>query len=322
MSNGVMIALKASLAFVVFSVGLGARLRDETHLLRHPALFARSVLSVNVIMPLLVVWVAIVFTLTPAVELALVALAMSPIPPFLPLAAKRAGGDASFTVALLTAESVLAMVFIPLTVWGLGALLDRPLHAPPGVIAPIVITSVLIPLVVGITVHEFLPGVDARIAKPVGVIALIALAAGIIPLMVVLWRPMLSLIGNGTLVAIAAIALVGLAIGHALGGPVAADRPVLALATASRHPAVALAILGATVPTEKLAPAAVVLALITASLATLPYSAWVKRKLEATKKHPPLLIAPVRRNPAPTRGSPPQHSAAAAPARRRGDRRP
>ena len=44
------------------------------------------------------------------------------------------------------------------------------------------------------------------------------------------------------MVALTGLAIVGLAVGHALGGPVPADRTALALATATRHLAVALAV--------------------------------------------------------------------------------
>ncbi|MGH7619821.1 MAG: hypothetical protein ACREPM_21620, partial [Gemmatimonadaceae bacterium] len=155
MNSGlVMFALQASLGLVVFGVALNARPSDLVFLGRHPALLARSLVSVNVAMPLLALWVAVVFNLDRAVELALVALAMSPIPPFLPLSAKRAGGDASYTVGLLAVESIVAMVLIPLTVWCFGVLLSNDLHMPPGPVARIVVTGILIPLLAGAVLHQ------------------------------------------------------------------------------------------------------------------------------------------------------------------------
>jgi hypothetical protein len=85
---------------------------------------------------------------------------------------------------------------------------------------------------------------------------------------------MKGLLGNGTLLAILALTFVGLAIGHLLGGPIATDRPVLALATASRHPAVAIAILHTTHPNETLVPAAVLLDLIVVACVAGPYLGW------------------------------------------------
>ena len=73
---------------------------------------------------------------------------------------------------------------------------------------------------------------------------------------------MLSLIGNGSLLALAAFVAVGLAAGHLLGGPNAADRLVLALSTATRHPVIALTVAKANFPDEPLLGATVLLYLL------------------------------------------------------------
>src|SRR4051812_45235301 len=91
----VMFAVKASLALTVFATGLSARRGDGTWLFRHPALLARSIFSMNVILPLMAVGVAIAFSLNHAVKIALVALAISPVPPILPVKMIRAGGGSS-----------------------------------------------------------------------------------------------------------------------------------------------------------------------------------------------------------------------------------
>ena len=88
---------------------------------------------------------------------------------------------------------------------------------------------------------------------------------------------MLSLIGDGALIAIVAFTILGLAVGHALGGPRSDERAVLALATAARHPAVAIGIVLAAFPDDELAPTAVLLAVLVSTLAAAPYTAWRKR---------------------------------------------
>jgi BASS family bile acid:Na+ symporter len=91
------------------------------------------------------------------------------------------------------------------------------------------------------------------------------------------WLAMVSLVGNGTIVAIVAFSLVGLVVGHLLGGPDSDDCAVLALATASRHPGVALAIASANFPGEKVVPAAVLLYLIVSAIVSIPYLTWRRR---------------------------------------------
>ena len=292
----VMLALQLSLALLVLSIGLETRPGDALFLFRHPALFARSVVAINLIMPVLVLWVALVFALKPPVELALLAMAMSPMPPFLPLSTAKAGGEGAYTVALLAAESVLALGLIPLATWLLGLILQSELQVPVGVVASIVGMTILLPLALGIAVRWRRPNLADRLAKPVNIATIVLLIVGSVPLLIVTFMPMISLIGNGTILAIVAIAIIGLGVGHALGGPDPKDQPVLALATASRHPAVAIAIASSMFPEAKLAPAAVVLTLLVTAIATIPYQKWAKKSQVPPARLPLILPTAERRS--------------------------
>ncbi len=88
----------------------------------------------------------------------------------------------------------------------------------------------------------------------------------------------MSIIREGTLTAITAIVIIsicGLAAGHFLGGPDRDDRTVLAFATVSRHPGVAMAI--GSLTGEPLAPIGVLLAVVVNEVAVVPYRWWRKR---------------------------------------------
>ena len=97
----------------------------------------------------------------------------------------------------------------------------------------------------------------------------------VIPILIGAWPHMTSLVREGTLTAIILIALIGLAAGHFLGGPSEDDRTVLAFATVSRHPGVAVAI--ASLTDQPLAPLGVLLAVLVCELAVIPYKTWRKR---------------------------------------------
>jgi BASS family bile acid:Na+ symporter len=71
--------------------------------------------------------------------------------------------------------------------------------------------------------------------------------------------------------------LVGLAAGHLLGGPDPQERTDLALAAASRHPGIALAVAHAIFPAGHAAMALVALYLIVNILIGLPYVKWRAR---------------------------------------------
>ena len=83
------VAIRTSIFLIVFALGLGARLEDALYLFRRPAQLARSLLAMNVIMPVVAAALAAAFNLYPAVKIALLALAVSPLPPHTPEEAAR-----------------------------------------------------------------------------------------------------------------------------------------------------------------------------------------------------------------------------------------
>ena len=89
-------AFGLSLAVLVFGSGLAARFGDVTALLRRPGLLARSLIAVLVVAPVLAVALVRVFDLNREVAIALVALAVSPLPPLLPSRGAKAGGRADY----------------------------------------------------------------------------------------------------------------------------------------------------------------------------------------------------------------------------------
>jgi len=71
---------------------------------------------------------------------------------------------------------------------------------------------------------------------------------------------------------VAVLCLAALLIGHALGGPDRGDRTVLALSSAMRHPAMAIALAQANFSHEPLIVPAILLYLIVAVVVRLPYT--------------------------------------------------
>ena len=68
------------------------------------------------------------------------------------------------------------------------------------------------------------------------------LVVAFLPVLLRVWPAIVGSFGNFSLLTIVVFVALGLAVGHFLGGPDGEDRSVLALATASRHPGVALAV--------------------------------------------------------------------------------
>jgi BASS family bile acid:Na+ symporter len=284
MTSIILLILKLSIMLNVVALGLLSTQKDALYLLTRPRQLLRSMLAMNVVMPVVAASLAAGFDLIPAVKLALIGLAVSPVPPLFPRKAIKAAGEASYAVGLLVAASLLAIVFVPFAIDVLGNIFGHSVHVPVTVVMKVVLSAVLAPLAAGILVRRWLPEFSRRIARPVSLISMGLLLAAFVPVLFTTGKAMWSLLGKGTLAAFAAFIVAGLAAGHLLGGPAYKDRSVLALATAMRHPGMAIAIATATFPQQKLAAPAVLLYLMAGLLLTSLYLVWLRKRQPALQK--------------------------------------
>jgi BASS family bile acid:Na+ symporter len=272
------LAFSTSIFLLVLGIGLKATSRYATHLLRHPGQLVASLAAMYLVMPLFAVAVVLAFDLHPAAEIALVAIAVSPVPPFVPLKATKAGGARDYTLGLLVAASALAIVLVPLAVELVGAVFAKPFAMSPTTTARLVTSSVLAPLAIGMALRQFAPSTAEQMARPVSIASVALLVLALVPVLLDAWRPIVSLVGSGTVLSFAAFVAVGTVTGHLLGGPQADERGVLALACGSRHPGIALAIAHANFPDDKNVLPAVLLYLVIAALVAAPYLQGIRRR--------------------------------------------
>jgi BASS family bile acid:Na+ symporter len=269
------LVLTASIFLNVLALGLAANLEDATYLFRRPWLLLRAVLSMNVLMVLIVVTCASIFDLTFPVKVVLLALAVSPVPPLLPTKERKNGATRSYAVGLLVSAVLLSLVFIPWSIEWIGQYFGRETHISASNIAPIVLISAIVPLAIGILVHRMLPDLSKPLVRPVSLLSMILLVLGVLPILFTMSGAMWTTVVNGSLIALACFTLIGLAVGHVLGGPDPGNRTALALATCSRHPGIALTIASLNFPDQKVAfMAVVILHLIVGALVSIPYLRW------------------------------------------------
>ena len=274
----IVLVLEASIFLSVFAIGLKATFEDAASLFRRPGHLLRAFLSMNVLMPVMALAVGAPFDLHPAVKIALVVIAVSPTPPIFPKRALKAGGSETYIIGLLVAAAVLSVVVIPLSMEVLEAITGVALVMSVRSVAVPVLTTILAPLVAGMAVRRLASAHADRAAGPIAVFASVLLIASALPIVIGISQTVMSLVTDGTILGLGGFALAGFFIGHVLGGPEPADRPVLALATALRHPAVALAIAHANFPEQRLATAAVFLYVILAGMLSALYLSWVTRR--------------------------------------------
>jgi len=271
-------AFQTSIFLVVCGLGLKTDLGDVLFLFQRRSLLARSLLAMNVAMPLLAMLITIAFDLPVPVQVALLFMALSPVPSLLPPRQDRAGGTSGYACGLLFIEAFLSILLVPVTVMLLAGIFHRDLAVPLPLVIKVLLMTVLLPLGAGMLIRRFARTHADRLKELVSAAGSFLLFVSGALLLLLTLPVVIHMIGNGTVLALAGFVIGGMVIGHWAGGPEHADRTTLALVTAARHPGVAISISGAAFPAQRKAIAAVVvLYLLTKVVILIPYNAWRKR---------------------------------------------
>ena len=269
-----LLVLEASHVLTIFAVGLEAPLHAGATLLREPRQLLRVLASMSLVMPALAVLAIASFDLLPAVKLALVALAVSPVPP---LILHRKHEERHYPMALFLTTCILAPVLAPLTFRAAAWAVNKSSLIAEAHLFPHVALAIVAPLLGGWGLRRLAPSAQ-RAARPISMVANWGLVASIPPILVLAWPSVVELAGNGTFIAFAVFAAIGLLVGHLLGGPGLERRGALALATACRHPGIAVVLAHESFPGEKVAGPAVVAYVMVSVIVALPYARWERHK--------------------------------------------
>lgn len=263
---------QGSIVLLVLTIGLRTTRDDVTYLLRHPGLMLRSILARNVIVPLTALMLIRAFSLEAPVGAALLAVSIAAVPPILPGSLLRAGGREQYAIGLLVSQTVLAVIFVPLSLALFNAVLGLHAQFAPAQVWQVVAKLTLAPLLIGALLRGVAPSFADRVARPLHKVATILLVGALVVVLPAVWPAWGALVGNGTLAAMMLMGVIGLSAGHALGGPRDRDRTSLALASVSSNPGLATAILSANMLAQQhLAVTAVLLYLVLQAVVSIPY---------------------------------------------------
>jgi len=279
------LALLISVLLIVVALGLRYKLAEAGYLLHRPGLVVRSLVAMNVIMPLIALWLVSSFDFKAPIKVALVALAISPLPPVLPGKQLKLTSHA-YIYGIVVVAAICAVGLVPVSAALLSAHFHTQ-HVSVVKIFPVVAVTVLVPLAIGLFIQRIRPAQAEGLAAVFSKVGTALLIVALIPVLVLEWPTIRTLFGNGTVFAAVVLSGLGLVVGHLLGGPDPQNRTVLALATASRHPGVALvAATSATTQAPSLVTAALLLAFVVSIIVSAPYAAWRKRVHAAAMKQP------------------------------------
>ena len=279
MTAALLLALKISVVVLTLSVGLGSTVADLTYLWRRPALLAKSLAAMYLAAPLVALAVAKLLPLPPAVETAILVLAVSAGAPLLPKKVMKLGRD-GYAFSLVVTSSLLAVLVVPTWVALLRPLFGRQMSVDPRAVALVIAKAILAPLLVGMLLRRWpFAKIRERLSRAILRIGGSVLIASGVGLLALHGRLILAA-GWTTIVALVAVTAASLAVGHLLGGPDAGERTALAVSCATRHVGIAM-LAAATVPGPK--TIAFVLAYALASVAvSLPYLRWRGRLAAAS----------------------------------------
>jgi len=272
----VALALHASLLLLALSIGLDIARGDGLYVLRRPRLLLRALLALVVVVPLVAALLVALLPLKESVEIAIVLMAVSPLPPVALPREIRSGGRKRYAYGLLVAIGVLSIVTVPAAVAILAWLFNAHAAVSPLAVAQLVFVSLFVPLGLGVGLRALAPGPAARAAPVVSNVAVGLLALACLPVLVTAAPELARLVGDGTVLVILAVVLAGLVAGHLLGGPEPHDRVALALSSATRHPGIAMLVASANSMGEEVR-ATVLLFVIVGLLAAIPYQLWLRR---------------------------------------------
>ncbi len=269
---------QASIILIVMSLGMSSSWSEATYLFRNPRLLLRSIVSRNVVIPLVAVLLLKIFPFHAAVAITIGVLAATPVPPILPISMLKAGGRECYTFGLLVSQAVLAIVMVPLILLAMREAFARNSDYATGPVTKLVFITVLLPFMAGIVIRKLFGEQARQAGRKLGRVGNILLIIAIIPMLFIAWTALHDLIGQGVLAGLTAMVIIGLLTGHTLGGPDEHDRKVLALATASAHPGIALGIAKANFPHHiKLVAGSIVIYLILRAILVIPYIRWRHR---------------------------------------------
>ena len=282
MTETLLIALKLAVVVLIFAIGIGSTPADLGYLWRRPALLARSLFAMVVLVPAAALLMVALLPLTVGVKAALLVLAVSAGAPLL-LRKLGAVGGKGYMFSLVVTSSLLAIVLVPAWIALVGRQFGVEVELDPLVVGGVLAKSFLLPLGAGFVLRFAIPARADRVAGRLMLGAGFVRSVAALVLLVLQWDVFTAIRWQG-FAALTALLAIALAIGHALGGPEPANRTGLAIACATRHVGIAVLVASA-FP----GPRTMVLIgayLVSSALVTIPYLHW--RRARAARERPAL----------------------------------
>ena len=267
--------------FLMMNIGISNSARELLPDTRASGLLIRSLVSVVIVVPAVVLVLMLATDLPAGVQSGLALLAACIGAPMTTKRAAAASADMVFVSSLQLALALLAVVIAPLVLAIFYALFDLQIERmSPIAAAGQIATVAFLPLMIGAAIRVFAPDLAGWlknwVARIGDLLFLLLLAVLVGSLIFVEELRQVFIVGWPAALTIAIIAIAALASGHLLGGPDRKRRAGLAIATVARNIGLALYLADKSDSTYAIVPTILVF-MLTGSVLAMIYSAWAKR---------------------------------------------
>jgi BASS family bile acid:Na+ symporter len=245
-------AMVSTFAFV-FSRGLRTPIGDLKYFSTRLGLLFRSLISVDVLVPLVAIMVIILLRPAKATAVCLLLLASSPVAPMVLKKISTAGGKQEYAISLHVVLASLAILTTPVMLSLISIVASIPLKISPLAVAGTVGVSILLPIIAGMVMRWLFPALAGNMIRPLEAISDIILILVVILVLLFTYQ-LLLMLDIRSYVAIALMTIGALASGHLMAAGHPEEQTTLALESATRNVGLALLIASAYASLEKALP--------------------------------------------------------------------
>lgn len=263
----------------VFSRGLRTPISDLRYFGARPVLLLKSLLSVDLLVPLIAIATIILVMPAKSTSIGLLLLAASPAAPLVLNNISKAGGKADYAVNLQVMLASLAIITTPITLFLLSSASNLNLAVSSLAVAGQVGVAILLPIVVGMVFRWLFPAMAMKIIRPLEVLSRIVLILVFILVILFTYR-LLLMLDIKSYLAIALMTVGSLIVGHLMASRLPEEQTALAIESASRNSGLALLIASDFVALEQALPMLIPY-MITSALITFIYVRYRKMSRNA-----------------------------------------
>lgn len=273
-----------SLFLILFSLGLGIRFQQIIDLWKQPGLMLRAVVSAMILVPLIAVFVYLIFGnyIPPSTRIAIMLMGIIPSAPLIVKTVTQKTGKFELIASLQISLAFISIFSIPFTIFLLIKVLGVPEEWQifPRKIAPQIFQAQILPLGLGLMIRELWSDFADDLQKKVVKIANGCFTAVLILILVIGLKSIWQVSSEDILsmVVMSITIIFSLIAGHFMGAQYPHQQAPLAIISTMRNTGLALVLVRTNAPLLTSTQSSIVTYALLTALFTSIYAKWMKKK--------------------------------------------